>query len=273
MNWRAVLAITRKDLKVVSRTRGVMLPMIVLPVVLLVLLPGGIALLTTNESMAAEIQRESAVFFENMPEGMLTEVAAYENDLQRVLYLMLVYQFAPMYLILPLMVSAVIGADSFAGEKERKTLEALIYSPTTDGELYLGKMLSCWLPAVAVGIGGALVYGLVANLTAGGIMGEPLFPNAMWLVLALWVAPGAAGLGLAAMVLVSSRVRSFQEAYQLGSIVVLPIVVLFIAQFAGVLYFSIPAVLGLGLLLWLVDAALLFYGARSFQRSELIAQL
>ena len=46
-----------------------------------------------------------------------------------VMIAMLVYLFAPMYLIVPMMVSAVIAADSFVGERERKTLEALLHTP------------------------------------------------------------------------------------------------------------------------------------------------
>ena len=39
------------------------------------------------------------------------------------------YLLAPLFLIVPLMVSAVLAADAFAGEKERKTLEALLHLP------------------------------------------------------------------------------------------------------------------------------------------------
>lgn len=104
-------------------------------------------------------------------------------------------------------------------------------------------------------------------------MGRIFFPNAMWIVLALWVAPAAAGLGLSTMVIVSSRVATFQEAYQLGSMVVLPVMILVIGQATGVIYFSLGAVLVLGLVLWALDIALLRWGARTFQRGEIIARL
>ena len=39
------------------------------------------------------------------------------------------YLLAPLFLIVPLMVSAVLAADAFAGEKERKTLESLLHLP------------------------------------------------------------------------------------------------------------------------------------------------
>ena len=40
MNWRAIRAIVRKDLKVVFQNKGVMIPIIVIPLVFLVVLPG-----------------------------------------------------------------------------------------------------------------------------------------------------------------------------------------------------------------------------------------
>lgn len=273
LNWRAIWTIVRKDLKVVRQSRSVMIPLILLPLILMVGLPAITILTMGSEAGLDDMMREMATFLANLPLSIADELNQYTTDSQRVIYLFIVYQFAPFFLILPLMVSSVIGADSFAGEKERKTMEALIYTPVTDGEMYLGKALAAWIPAVLVGLGSAVLYGLVANGLGAEIMGGVFFPNAMWIVLVLWVTPAAAGLGLAAIVLVSSRVRGFQEAYQLGGMVVLPVVALLVAQFAGLLYFSLELVFVLGLILWLIDAGLLWFGAKTFQRSELIAQL
>jgi ABC-type Na+ efflux pump permease subunit len=187
--------------------------------------------------------------------------------------LVLVYMLAPLFLILPLMVASVIAADSFAGEKERKTLEALLYTPTTDGELFLAKLLSAWLPALGVAWCGFILYSVVANLAAWPTMGKIFFPNLMWLILAVWVAPAVAGLGLGVTVLVSVRAQGFQEAYQLGAVVVLPILLLVIGQATGVMYFNIWLVLLLGLLFWVVDLLILWYGGRTFRRQQLATQM
>jgi hypothetical protein len=272
MNWRAIRAIVRKDLKVALQNKGVSIPLIVVPAIFMVILPAIAALVPLFEGDLAGPLQDFETFLERMPAGLQSELAGYD-EAQTLIVLILVYFFAPFYLILPLMVASVIAADSFAGEKERKTLEALLYTPTTDGELFLAKMLSAWTPAVAVAWGGFILYATVANVAAWPTMGHIFFPNAMWLVLALWVAPAAAGVGLGATVLVSVRAEGFQDAYQLGAIVVLPIVLLVIGQATGVIYFSTWLVLLLGLILWLVDATLLWFGGRTFQRSELAARL
>lgn len=272
MNVRAIRAIVRKDLKVVLHNKGVTIPMIVVPVILFVAVPALVALAPAAQDQAMSPLTGLDTFLANMPASLQAELAGYD-ELQQVVILGLVYFLAPMYLIVPLMVASVIAADSFAGEKERKTLEALIYTPTTDWELFLAKMLSAWLPALAVSWGGFVLYGLVANLAAWPTIGAIFFPNAMWIILAVWVAPAAAGLGLSTMVLVSARVSAFQEAYQIGGAVVIPVVLLVIGQAAGVMYFSLGLVLLLGLVFWAVDLLLLWFGARTFRRGEVLARL
>ena len=271
MNWRAIKAIVRKDLKVVLQNKGVSIPLIVIPIVILVALPALAAFAPALQEMPGSPSTGLHAFMERMPAGLQAELAVY-NEVQTIVVLALVYFLAPMYLILPLMVASVIAADSFAGEKERKTLEALLHTPTTDGELLLAKLLSAWLPALAVAWGGFVLYAVVANVAAWPTMGQIFLPNTMWVVLALWVAPAVAGLGLGTTVLISARAKSFQEAYQLGVIVVLPIMFLAIVQTTGVMYFDVGLVFLLGLILWGLDAALLWFGARTFRRSELAAR-
>jgi len=272
MNWRAVRTIVRKDLKVVLQNKGVSIPLIVVPLLIMGILPALMATIPLFEEDLTSAIQEFDAFLQNMPPALQQELAGYDPG-QTIVVLFLIYFLAPMYLILPLMVASVIAADSFAGEKERKTLEALLYTPTTDAELFLAKLLAAWLPAVAIAWGGFVLYGLVSNLAAWPTMGRLFFPNLMWVVLALWVAPGVAGLGLGVTVLISVRAQGFQDAYQMGAIVVLPLILLVIGQATGVIYFSTWLVLLLGLMLWAISLALLWFGARTFQRSELAARL
>lgn len=276
MNWRAIFAIVRKDLKVVVQSKSVMGPLVILPLILLILLPGAAGLLLANTSPGSaafvDLQQDMDTFMRNMPPSVAANVSGYD-PVQTIAFLAFMYFFAPLFLILPVMTANVIAADSFVGEKERKTLEALIYTPTTDKELYVAKLLSPWITAIVVSLLGFIGYTIVVNATANGLMGGIFFPNLAWILLAVWVSPAAAGLGLGAMVLVSSRVSTFQEAYQLGGAVVLPVILLLLGQMAGVLYFDVTLVLILGVVLWLADAALFAVGARLFQRGELLARL
>jgi ABC-2 type transport system permease protein len=277
MNWRAIQTIIFKDLKVVRQSKAVMLPIVLVPLILLAIMPLALGVLMFGgddaEQAMVDIRSDLDLFLDNVPASMAADLDAFDTELQGVAYFIFVYFFAPLFLMLPVMVANVIAADSFVGEKERKTLEALIYTPTSDRELYLAKLLAPWIAGVVIALLGAVVYGVVVNLVTSALLDVMFFPNLIWIVLVLWVAPPAAGLGLAAMVLVSSRVNTFQEAYQLGGVVVVPIVLLVLGQVAGVVYFSLGLVLLLGLLLWVADFAIIWYGARTFQRGALISRL
>ena len=272
MNWRAIFAIVRKDLKVVHQNKGVIIPIIALPLILFGALPWLAALAPNLVNIAGANMDEITALIATMPAGLQLELAPYSADQQTIVFF-LVYMLAPMFLIIPLMVASTIAADSIAGERERRTLEALLYSPTTDRELFFAKLLSSWLAAFLVTQAGFLLYTVMANAAAWSTMREIFFPNWMWIALTFWVAPATAGLGLGTMVLVSGKAQGFQDAYQTGSVVVLPVLLLLFGQISGVMYFSLWFVLLVGLVLWAVDLILIWIGSRAFRRGQLIARL
>ena len=269
MNWSAMHAIVSKDMKVVFQNKGVSIPLIAAPLVILVAFPAIVFFM--GPMLGGMAATDSGNTIVGLAAG-LPGLAGYDGSQMVVVYL-LVYMMAALYLLLPTIVAIGFAADSFAGEKERKTLEALLYTPTTDWELLLGKLLSAWLPALGVAWGGFLLYSVMANLAARPVMGRLFFPTTMWVILAVWVAPAVAGLGVGTMVLISSRAQTYQEAYQLGGMVAVLIVGLLILQVAGVMVFSTWLVALLGLLFWAIDAALLGFARRGFRRTKLATQM
>lgn len=272
MNGNAVKAIVRKDLKVVFQNKGVSVPLIVAPLLILVILLPAAAALAPK---LGYLDTPDIAWLDKAIELMPTDSQALGGDdiAQVFVMLLLVYGAAALYPLLPLLVSTTIAADSFVGEKERKTLEALLYTPTTDWELLLGKLLSAWLPALGVAWGGFLLYTVAANLAAWPVMGRLFFPTTMWLILALWIAPAVAALGLGAMVLISSRARTFQAANQLVGVVVMPSFMLLGTLLVVVMNLGVWLAILLGLLIWVVGAALISFSRRSFQRSRLALEM
>jgi ABC-type Na+ efflux pump permease subunit len=182
------------------------------------------------------------------------------------------FMLAPLFLILPLMFSAVVGADSFVGERERKTMEALLYTPATDLELFLGNVLASVIPAIFLSWLTYLVYIIVVNVASFGLFGRIWFPLPTWWPMMYWLTPAFAVLGISATVMISARVKTFMEAYQLSA-----------SRWCcsctrgrasrGVLFLGVGTVLLIGSLIWIVDAILIYLSVRNFKRSRLIAQL
>jgi ABC-2 type transport system permease protein len=275
MNWRAIWAIARKDVTVSLRSKTVLLPMILVPALMMIVMPlvmAGVAYFAIPAAAAGGDNRELQELMEIVPVEMVAQMESMSAT-GVFLTFMLSYFLGPLYLLIPIMASTVIAADSFAGEKERKTLEAIVYTPTTDGELLLSKIIGGWLPGILVGWISFLIYCVVANAVAWPAVGALVMPTPTWLLLAFWVGPAASALGLGVTVLVSSRVNTFQEANQMGGLVVLPIILLVIGQASGVLFLSPLVAVMVGIGLWLVDGVIFYIGARTFRRSEIIARL
>jgi fatty-acid desaturase len=74
------------------------------------------------------------------------------------------------------------------------------------------------------------------------------------------------------MVFASARAQGFQDAYQTGGLVVLPVLALMVGQISGVMYFSLGVVMIVGLVIWLIDAVLLWFASKSFRRGELMTK-
>lgn len=274
MNWRSIWAIARKDLKEVMQNKVAWGPAIAIPLIFAILMP--ILFSVLPQFLPVEdVQRELGdidTLLRKLPPTIQIIFDGLRLEQMFVLY-MTAFMFAPLFLIMPLMFSSVVGADSFVGERERKTMEALLYSPATDLELFLGKVLASVIPAISLSWLTYLVYIIVVNAASYGLFQRIWFPLPTWWPMMFWLTPAFALLGISATVMISSRVKTFMEAYQLtGSLVVL-VLGLVVGQATGVLYLGVGTVMLVGTLIWIIDAILIYAGVHSFKRSMLIAKL
>lgn len=178
-----------------------------------------------------------------------------------------------------ILVNSVV-ADSFAGERERHTLETLLASRLSDRAILLGKISA----AIAYGWGVTLIGLLVALVTINIAFGEgellifPLQIGAAIVTLSFLVAWLAAGLG----VLVSLRAASVRQAQQTLSLAFLFLFIpLFlipllpeslrdtVSRAASGMDIQIVGIIVVALLL-VVDLVLLATGMRLFNRARLI---
>ncbi len=262
----AVKVVVARDLTAIVRSKALVLPMLFLPVVLLVFLPASIALAANSREL--DIDR----FLSFLPADLVTPVLAHPKEEQLVI-LVLGYLVAPLFLIVPLMISAVTAADTFAGEKERRTLESLLHLPIRDRDLYLAKLLGGFLPATAVAWVGFVAFAIISNVLCWPVMQRIFLPTKLWAVVILWIAPAVAALGLGIMVRVSMRVNTTQEAQQLGGAVVLPLVILAVSQTTGILLRGVGWALGAGAVIWVVAIVLNVRGAKAFTRDRMAPRL
>lgn len=274
MNWRSIWAIAQKDLKEVRQNKAAWGPAVAVPLIFAVILPLAMTVVPRRIPVE-EVQRQLgdiSSLLQKMPPA-LTAIFAGKSLEQTFVIYMTAFMLAPLFLIMPLMFSSVVGSDSFVGERERKTMEALLYAPISDLELFLGKVLAAVIPAIGLSWISYLVYIVVVNIASYPLFGRIWFPLATWWPLMFWLTPALAVLGISATVLISSRVKTFMEAYQLSASLVVIVLGLMIGQVSGVMFLGIGTSMIIGVLIWLADIVLIYLSVSRFNRSSLIAKL
>lgn len=271
MNLKALWAITLKDIKAIGSSVQIWLPMVVVPLFFTLLFPAiiiGVARWGDLQSFGNLNQLNALL--DKLPQGALREAIFSWNDpIQRLIYFGVNYFFAPLFLLIPLMTSSIISANSFAGEKEAQTMESLLFAPIDIRSLFVGKLLAAFIPAMALAFGCAVVYGIVVNVAAWPLFGRLIFPSANWVVLIFWVTPFLSLMAIFFTVWVSAKVRSFQEAYQLGGLVILPVLGLLFSQMAGVLFLDTAVLFWIGAGLLALDGILIKWLQRYLDRNQL----
>jgi ABC-type Na+ efflux pump permease subunit len=272
MNIKNSFIIAQKDWLEVRQNKSTFLPIMIVPLVFIVFIPLLITLLLPNLAGAVEdftSDPDMQTFFTAMPAEM-KKVLEGLDPTQTMIVTMLGYIFAPMFLIIPLMFSTTIAAESFAGEKERKTLESLLYLPISDQELFLGKVMAAAIPAIVITWICFFLYTIIVNAAPYASFGRLWFPLPMWWLLIFWVSPALVAMSISLTVMISTKVQTFQGAYQTSSSVVLVVVVFFIGQMTGVLFLSPLVALVMGLVFWGIAAIIGSVAVRSFNRQKLL---
>lgn len=274
MNARHIWAIARKDIREASANKSVWVPMLVVPLIFVVVLPLIMILVSTQipEMQSVTQDPDLKAFFSTITPQMRAQLAGYDET-QLMMVLMMGYLFAPMFLIIPLMFATTIASESFAGEKERKTLEALLYTPATDAELLVGKVLAAFVPAVGIAWLSFAGYILVLNIAGWPSFGRLWFPLAHWWPMMLWMTPALSLLGVAVTVLISKKVNTFMGAYQSSTSTVILVLALIAGQALGVFSLSVALGMVLGLVIFIADALLMWFAAKTFNRKALLSSV
>lgn len=261
-----------KDWREIRRNWQVIGPLVIVPMLIAVMLPLVIILIPTLITIPGTSLNIPVTMFENLPLEIKLEIAGM-NISQQMVYVFILYFFAPFFLIIPIMASSVLASDSFAGEKDRKTIEALLATPLTDSELLLGKILVSFIPSMLVTILAFIVYSGVVDVAAFTLFsGRILLPNLLWLALIFCVTPAVSLAGIGISVIVSVKVKGFREAQQLSALLVLPIMLLIFSELGGLIMFG-PTMLALLIAGFVVMDLIVFrLGVSIFKREDILAK-
>jgi len=184
----------------------------------------------------------------------------------------IISQFMLLFMMMPIIIPITIASYSIVGEKTTRTLEPLLATPITTGELLLGKALAAVIPALAATWGSFLIFALGGQILAltPAVTARLFAP--LWLLAIFGVGPLLCVAAVSVAVMVSSRVTDPRVAEQLSSLVILPLLALFLSQTFGLILLDETLILWIGIVLLAIDAGLLYFAVQLFQRETILTR-
>jgi ABC-2 type transport system permease protein len=262
-------AVIRKDWLEVVRNKQLLGSLAAVPVAFAVIFPAAIILLGSSGILTSTISGLQG-FLDNLPAG--TVPADYTID-QTIVYAVIVYFLAPFFLVIPVMTASITASSSFVGEKERRTIEGLLYTPLSNRELVLAKVLGSVIPSVLLTWAAFAVYTVIVNALGWRTMGGVFFPTWTWAVLVVALVPLVGFLATSLVVAVSGRSSTMQGAQGAAMFIVFPILALVVSQATGVLLFDVPVALAAAAGLLVIDLVTFFLVVARFQRERIVTRL
>lgn len=259
MNWTKVRAIVDKEIADARKNRMITISMALLPIVLVVLTLGTSFFMLRSDS---GLNADDA--------GIIPpELAGY--DPVHAFLIMMNDQYMFYFLLIPMMMPVFIAAYSIVGEKETRSLEPLLATPITVGELLLGKSIAAVAPAVI------LTWLSYVMLVIGGyfIMPEPVFQalvRPVWIAGMLLLSPLLALLSVLSGMIVSSRLNDPRAAQQVTGIFIVPIIGLSLLVLAGKILVSIPLIALASAVVLVLDMFMLLLAIKLFQRETILTR-
>lgn len=263
--WVRILALAGKDAKEVRQQPALVFPAIAMVVGLA--LPA-LFLLIVAPRMFGEPLADSD--FAEAATALVARIPALaELTREGQAQAFILQQFLMFSLLVPVMGSLSLASNAIVGEKLARSLEPLLTTPITVGELLVAKVLSPFVFAMLMLAATHLLYvGAMLAWGEPGVWRTMFWPRT--LLLFLLVGPLVSLTALLTAAIVSSRANDARSAQQLGGFLALPITALFVAQLAGQFLLGAVLLLLMAAVLALVNLVLLWVGVRVFQRETIL---
>lgn len=165
-------AIIKKDIRGITSNKRLFIPLWIVPLMMTVVLP---SIFICAVHFATD-DPDVMSLLELLPESACT------GNVELVIAGMIFNNILPaFFLMIPIMAASIMAASAFVGEKEKYTLETLLYCPLSVKEIFRAKVLSSFLLSMFV----SLVSFAVMLLVVGQFAGVMLLN--VWILLGLGV--------------------------------------------------------------------------------------
>ena len=257
---RMQLAIIRKDIHAITSNKRILSVLIVVPIVMTVVMPLSIILpILLSPPDSPDIEQFAMMLYST---GFVEATYNMPNDdLRKAILGLIINNILPLFfLMIPMTASSVMAASAFVGEKEKSTLETLLYCPLPLREIFGAKIMASFFVGFAVSALSFAVMSVVVQVVIAVATGSLVMPNINWLIIMLLVSPAVSLIAINMIVRGSAKAHSAEESQQRSVFLILPVILLAVGQFTGVLMMNVLIFLAMGLVLAVI-ALLMFKGS------------
>jgi len=272
MNWRRIWSLVKKDLIEFTKSKYVLSAIIGIPLIFAVLIPIT-ALLPIAKMNPVEFEGDDTFpsFINNLFASSVDDWASLNMQAQTLI--MMAYLMFVMVLMLPIIIPAVTASETIVGEKERKTMEAILASPITETEIVFAKIISSLIPSFFASFIAATGFMIISDILIYPFIGQILFPDFLSFIFVLVFGPLISIISVELMIMISTKVKSVRDSYQIGSLVVLPLIFLIVTGMLSFFFNSIATLIG-GIAVMAVIIVILFKLATNiFNREKAIIKM
>jgi ABC-type Na+ efflux pump permease subunit len=262
------IAIIKKDIFGITANKRMLTTLIVVPLVMTVFLPVLFILII----MLSPVDSPDIMQLVQLLNSSYSNMSNLSNDvIQNMLINMIINNVIPLFFILiPVMASSVMASGSFVGEKEKSTLETLLYCPLPLKKIFNAKILAAFLLSMAVSIFSFIVMLLVTETLFFVLTESFIMPNINWIIIMLLVSPAAAIISINLIVRSSAKAQSSEEAQQSSLFLVLPVILLVTGQFTGIMMIGAKLFLLIAVIMAIIAALTLRSSFKKFNYEALL---
>lgn len=238
MNWWKSWVVANKDFKIFRKKKRILYALIFLPLLLSISLPF-VFLGVKNTSAEILVLLNALSFF---------------------------------YIILAYILPNTLSSYSIIGEKIEQSMEPLLSTPITDSELLLGKTIASFLPCILMVYLGAVIFMTLTDLITYSNIGQIFFPNWNMAFILLVAVPLSSILSIQLNIIISSRVNDVRTANQLGLLLFIPFIAVYLLLETNILSLNILNLFIISLILVILDVLLFYLSRIIFRRDEILTK-
>ncbi|MDO4460442.1 MAG: hypothetical protein Q4C42_10280 [Clostridia bacterium] len=188
----------------------------------------------------------------------------------QLIYSLFISSLTPMLLfVASVLIGACTSASSFITEKERSSMQTLIYAPISPSTMFSVKVASAFVNALIISVGSALILTIVSTVGCL-VMSVPQIFTLSYIIESLLIMPALLMLSILVTFLMNVKVKRVMSSFSTVGYVGLPFILFYIGEFTGLFRITNAFLVFIFIVLLIADFSLIVYIRRNVSSKKLL---